>query len=384
MDLIIKPTELCNFSCTFCSSTNISDEGNPKQTLPLEKVFDFLKRFPNTRTIIINGGDPLMVPPEHYEKIIDFLDERKMPTIISFTSNLWDFYKKPDKWTPLFQKTERVSVCTSFNYGTTRRVTPSVVYTEDLFWKVSDLFLERVGYRPGFISVITDENEDTAIDNVRLAKKMNVECKLNYAMASGAQSRPFLLGKMYRIYLQVYNEGLAPWEYNTKQMTVRLKSGQTTCPLSRECDSHIRCLNPNGTYYSCGSIADDHFEDGGKFAIDFDQEVKQFKFFQPLKAQMSVQRMKDECLSCPMFQICNGCAKTIKDYTKRGLVEEHCQIMKQNAQEILSTIKVVQDTHFQLATSHDEDQSVYTEYYNEVAKKNPALRIFKELPVLNP
>ena len=24
MDLIIKPTELCNFKCTFCSSTKIS------------------------------------------------------------------------------------------------------------------------------------------------------------------------------------------------------------------------------------------------------------------------------------------------------------------------------------------------------------------------
>ena len=26
MDLIIKPTELCNFKCTFCSSTQLTNE----------------------------------------------------------------------------------------------------------------------------------------------------------------------------------------------------------------------------------------------------------------------------------------------------------------------------------------------------------------------
>lgn len=382
MDLIIKPTELCNFSCTFCSSTHIADDGKA-QKLPLDMVFDFLDRFPDTNTIIVNGGDPLMMPVEYYDKIIEFLDRKNLRATLSLTTNLWDFYKKPDKWTPLFKKKQRVSVATSFNYGDTRRVTPSVVYTEELFWKVSDLMLERVGYRPGFISVITDENESTALDNVRLAKRMGVECKLNYAMASGAQSRPFLLGKIYRLYLQVYNEGLAPWEYNTKQMTVRLKSGITTCPLARECDSHIRCIQPNGSYYSCGSFGDDHFEDQGKYSIDFKKEVKEGKFFTPLKDHFEIQRMKDECLTCPMFKICNGCHKTIKDYKNRGLVEEHCQIMKANASEILSTISVVQNTHMQLAVSHDEDQATYHAYYEDASKKNPALRIFKELPVLN-
>jgi len=69
LELIIKPTELCNFSCTFCSSTHIADHG--KQTLPHQKIYDFLKRFPKTRTIIVNGGDPLMVAPDYYWQIIE-------------------------------------------------------------------------------------------------------------------------------------------------------------------------------------------------------------------------------------------------------------------------------------------------------------------------
>jgi sulfatase maturation enzyme AslB (radical SAM superfamily) len=381
MDLIIKPTELCNFSCTFCSSTHITDNGKSDK-LPLQMVFDFLKRFPDTRTIIVNGGDPLMMPPSYYQAIIDHLDEHNYPAHLSLTSNLWDFYKKPDKWLPIFLNQRRVHVATSFNYGETRRVTPSVNYTEDLFWNVSNLMLEKVGYRPGFISVITDENEDTAIDNVRLAKKMGVECKLNYAFASGAQSKPFLLGKIYRIYLQVYNEGLAPWEYNTKQMTMRLKTGTTTCPLARDCDSHIRCLQPNGVYHSCGAFGDDNYEDQGKYTIDFQKEVTKGEFFTPLKDDFGIQRMKDECLTCPMYGICNGCHKTVKDYKSRGLVEEHCAIMKQNASEILKTLAVTQDTHYQLGTK--PNASEHKAYMAHAATKNPALRIFKELPVLNP
>jgi hypothetical protein len=73
MDLIIKPTELCNFKCTFCSSTKISD--NRKDELSHDYIFSFLKRFPETKTIIVNGGDPLMMEPEYYWKIIRWLDE---------------------------------------------------------------------------------------------------------------------------------------------------------------------------------------------------------------------------------------------------------------------------------------------------------------------
>jgi len=347
MDLIIKPTEVCNFACTFCSSTKIADRKN--QVLDLNLIFDFLKRFPQTNTIIVNGGDPLVINPSYYWKIIEYLDQNDLPAIISFTTNLWDFYKKPEKWLDLFRNYRRLQVATSFNYGDTRRISKNRVFTEDDFWKISDLMKELVGYRPGFISVITEENEDTAIDNVRLAKKMGVECKLNYAMASGAQNKPFLLSKIYKIYLQIYRQGLAPWEFNTKQMTARLKDVPTVCPLNRNCDSGIRCLQPNGAYHSCGAFGDDNFEDNKKYEIDFKKEVYEKQFFLPLKQDYTIQRMKDECLTCPMFKICNGCHKTIKDYKNLNLVEEHCSLMKEIAPEIIETKLFAPDIVKQIA-----------------------------------
>ncbi|MBL7557229.1 MAG: radical SAM protein [Bdellovibrionaceae bacterium] len=326
MELIIKPTELCNFKCTFCSSTHLVDD--KRTQLSHEHIFSFLKRFPNTSTIIVNGGDPLMMKPDYYWEIIRYLEERNMNTTLSFTTNLWAFYKNPEPWVELF-KHPLVGINTSFNYGQTRRITKDRVYTEEDFWKVSDLFLEKIGYRPSFISVITEENFSTAIDNVYLAKKMNVECKLNYALASGDQGSSFLMGKIYEVYLQIIRLGLTEWEYNSKQIIRKKNAISTSCPLNRACDETIRCLQPESDYYSCGAFGDDK-----QYPISFQEEVIQGKKFLPLKDQAPLAYLKEDCLTCPLFEICNGCKKNISDIKKSNRVQEHCSAMQKNMIEL--------------------------------------------------
>lgn len=326
MDLIIKPTDICNFACTFCSSPSLAPSKADK--LELDKIFQFLRRYPNTNTIIVNGGDPTMMPPKYYWILINFLEMNDLPANISITSNLWDFYLKPNKWKYLFRH-PRFQVTTSFNYGDGRRITKNRVFTEDDFIKVSDLFLKEVGYRPHFISVIEEENMHTAIDNVRLAKFLDVDCKLNYLNASGHAGKPLPLSKIYEIYVQIWREGLAPWEWNTRQMANRLVKMPTTCPLNRRCDEGIRVLHPDGRYFSCGAFADDLESE-----IDFEKEMSG-GFVTPLQTRQDVQYLKDECLSCPMFDICNGCYKHVKDLKQSNMIEPHCAKMKSIAKDIL-------------------------------------------------
>ena len=326
MELIIKPTERCNFKCTFCSSTSIADD--IKDQLGLKHIYRFLERFPNTNTIIVNGGDPLMMKPSYYRQMLDYIEKHDLPTRISFTTNLWPFYQKPEKWLDIFTH-PRMGITTSFHYGNSRLKGDYSVFTEDDFWKVSDLMLELVGYRPGFISVIDGENEHTAIDNVRLAKKMGVECKLNYAMASGIQYKPYQLSKIYSIYLEIHELGLTEWEFNTKQMIKRLRNDSMICPQNRNCDSTIRALQPSGDYYSCGAMGDDR-----EYSIDFNREMNG-EFFTPLQNDLDIQTMHDGCYTCPMFQICNGCKKTVKDTKRHNMVEQHCSLMKQLAPRII-------------------------------------------------
>lgn len=340
MDLIIKPTERCNFSCTFCSSSTIADGQSTTYDLKLDKIFQFLSRFPDTKTIIVNGGDPLMMNPSYYWDLVSFLDDNSMNTVISFTTNLWDWWLHPEKWESLF-KNPRIGVTTSFNYGETRRVNKNTNYTEDMFIAISNKFRKDIGYSPDFIAVITEENVSKAIDNVRLAKMLGVECKLNYAMASGEQSKPFPVGKMYEIYAQIYKEGLGPWEFNTKQMSVRLSGEETVCPQNRRCDEGIRTLQPikNGKeYFSCGAFGDD-----GEYDINFKSEMTQLSIETPLQNDPNLDSLKPECYTCPAFEICNGCYKTIKDLKKSEMVEESCQAMKRAIKIIQSMDKVYPD-----------------------------------------
>lgn len=339
MDLIIKPTEKCNFKCTFCSSTSITEDKTAE--LDLDYIFRFLERYPETNTIIVNGGDPLMMNPTYYWKIIEWLDQRDYHTSISFTSNLWPFYKNPTKWKDLFNN-PRMGITTSFQYGGGRLKGDLTEFSEEDFWKVSDAMLEHCGYRPGFISVITEENEHLAIKNVELAKQMNVECKLNYAFSSGPPvkfkniimgqaGKPYLLADIYEIYLEIWRRELWPWEFNTKQMMQRLKGTATICPQNRECDGGIRVLQPSGDYYSCGAFGDDR-----QYPIDFETEMKGSKVF-PIRNVFELQTMTENCYTCPMFQICNGCKKTIKDHKEYGLAEKHCKKMKTLAEDIISS-----------------------------------------------
>jgi radical SAM protein with 4Fe4S-binding SPASM domain len=337
MELIIKPTEKCNFKCTFCSSTYITEDKTAE--LNHDYIFRFLERYPETNTIIVNGGDPLMVPLNYYWKIINWLDENNYKTTISLTTNLWPFYKNVNKWKDLFLNW-RIGVTTSFQYGGGRLKGDLTEFSEEDFWKVSDTMLEHIGYRPDFISVITKENEKDAIKNVELAKKMNVECKLNYALSSGPpvkfknitmgqQGKPYLLADIYEIYVKIYKMDLWKWEYNTKQMMQRLKGNHTTCPQNRSCDESIRTLQPSGDYYSCGAFGDDR-----SHSINFEEEMKGKKIF-VLQQDVNLLSLKESCFTCPMFKICNGCKKTIKDLKDHDMVELHCIKMKSLAQDII-------------------------------------------------
>lgn len=336
MDLIIKPTERCNFKCTFCSSTTIANGSN--QVLDLGLVKQFLTRFPATKTIIVNGGDPLMVSPSYYMELCDYLDKHYPDVVVSLTTNLWKFVEHPLRWLPVFTR-NNVQLITSFQFGEGRLMGDGSLFTQERFMEAWQKVVDYVGERIDFISVLTYENHQYAYRNVKLAKKLGVECKLNYAMASGApvvrngitmghHDRTFVLADAYEYYVGIHERGLAQWEYNTKQMVAALRREPTTCPIRRDCDSGIRTLQPTGDYYSCGSFGDDK-----AYPIDFKTEMEG-ELQHPLD-RFELLSLKSACFSCPMFELCNGCKKTISDLKRLKLVETHCKKMKDLAPRIL-------------------------------------------------
>ncbi len=205
------------------------------------------------------------------------------------------------------------------------------MFEEKDFIAISDKFLADVGYRPDFIAVVDEDNIHRVLDMVRLAKYLNVEAKINYANASGRQGKPFPLSSIYEKYVEIAKEGLAQWEYNTKQMLNGLNATPTSCPLLSKCDEHIRVLHPDGKYFTCGAFADDL-----EYEVDFNKEVLQLgRVETPLQADPNLKALKGECFTCPMYQVCNGCSKHVKDLKRSELVEAHCTKMKSVANDII-------------------------------------------------
>jgi MoaA/NifB/PqqE/SkfB family radical SAM enzyme len=324
MDLILKPSQRCNFSCSFCSSTEISNSNSINDDLDISKVIQFLNRFPNTKNIIVNGGDPLVVSPSFYWKIIEEIRRIGNGTVLHFCTNLWDYYKRPNKWRELFN-CEEIEIGTSFDFSG-RFISKDEELSVDLFLEIMTKFRNDFDYTPSFVSVVSNESSWRAIDTVRLAKKLNVECKLNYLHASGRSNEQYNIGDMYNIYLDIYEEGLSEFESNTKQMIQMLKySAHQSCPSNRKCDEGIRNLQPmkdGYEYSSCGAFGDDR-----EYSIDFEKEMAG-DFFTPLQSEQELQYMKEECLSCENFNFCNGCFKTVKDTKGSNQVEENCKSMK--------------------------------------------------------
>lgn len=312
IDLIIKPTEVCNFSCTFCSSNNISKDS---KSLSLDTLLPMINE--KTNTIIVNGGDPLIMKPEYYMKIIEHLDSINSPAVISFTTNLWDFHLHPEKWVELF-KHKRIKIVTSFQYGNERRISANRVFTEEIFKEVFRKFDELVGYKPTFIAVITKENEQYFNKHAELAKELDVGCKINSAFKSGRQSEFYPLAPYYEKLAALFDTDLEPYVKNVSEIRKVLNSEPTECPINRKCYEGIRSVSPDGIVTACGALGDDYYN-GREITADLEHR------------SYYTSALKSECFACPLFNLCNGCFKTILDYKEvynEEQIEDHCKHMK--------------------------------------------------------
>ncbi|RLA63449.1 MAG: hypothetical protein DRQ88_12435 [Epsilonproteobacteria bacterium] len=321
MCLILKPTELCNWNCEYCSSTNLVE--NKAQKLPIEKVFQFLDRFPKTQGIFVVGGDPLMMSPSYYENLLDYISRKNLETKVIITTNLWDFYIKPEKWLSLF-KHPKFEVGTSFQYGLERKISKNLYLTEDLFIKIYNKFTSLLDYPLYFLSVVDDTNEHLAMDSVLLAKKLGTQCALTWAVSSGLQKKPFLSAKMFKIYMDIYHQGLTEYEKTVYDLVKKVGGLDMACPMNRSCGHWMRSLNPDGRYFFCGPLNDDL---DSRAELSFEDEIIKGKVLGDVAIHSDWQYLKEECLTCDMFDFCNGCRKVIKDTKGHGLVEDQCTMM---------------------------------------------------------
>lgn len=310
MELIAKVTSRCDMACTFCGAANTS-----YQDLTPEEIASVANKL-NAQSIIIAGGEALLLPPTYYKKLLSLTTAH-----IDFISNLKRFYLSPDEWTPIFTH-PRISVCTSFNYGNTRLWDKNTVYTEAMFKEVMHLFKERVGYTPIFISVLDENNVNTWKQTVMLAKELDTKCRLNNALKIGRQAKLFPRYHLIKIWIEIVKRGWDKYEINS------FERGTGRCPSNTNffCQSSIRVMRKNESgdiiFYNCDDMS---WRDEEQLSIE-EVYANQHIEMQPKKV------LTPNCYSCELFRLCNGCRsyqQQIED------VETHCREMTAMKQDII-------------------------------------------------
>jgi sulfatase maturation enzyme AslB (radical SAM superfamily) len=315
MELIIKPTVKCNFNCKFCAASELDIDHTPGHVPnQIKDVISILK----PDGLIITGGEPLCCDPEYYEELLTLCDCN-----ITFTTNLKDFWLHPDKWIPLFRN-KRISIGTSFNYGNTRCWDKDTVYTEDMFKNVMKLFKDNMGYVPSFIAVINEDNEDTYLQHVMLAKELGTYCRLNNALKMGRQGSGYPRYKVFKMWIDIINRGLGKYEQNC------LERSYGRCPINvgMMCESAIRTIyvdsNQNVHYSNCEDKLNRN--DGAEIPIDLTRPIQEPTVLSYDEA------ISMKCLSCELFNICNSCT-TNRDGAKED--PEYCNEMLKLKDDII-------------------------------------------------
>ena len=289
MQLIIKPTALCNFDCKFCSAYKMDVLHSPKRVQ--DKIVELIEKMkPNT--VIVTGGDPLMVDPEYYYHLHEVCKCH-----ISPTTNLKGFYKDPLKWKDLFNE-DWFNVTTSFNYGDARMWDSTTVYDEKMFRDVMNVYAQYVHKcLPMFIAVIDENNEKYALDHPRLAKELGTKCKINNAIAMGRQETSYPRYKLFQIYIDIIEAGLDPYEINCIDRRIM------RCPFNIEglCSSCIRsCYVDNAGKLHVFRCEDEMSFEGTE--ITSEEEI-----FQEPHTCSTAKVISNNCYSCELFRLCNGC-----------------------------------------------------------------------------
>lgn len=305
MDIIINPTNKCNFCCEFCAASNL-----PNNTLTIEETIELLKPYgKNIGQLVINGGDPLCMDPQWYLDLIKYLEDINCFATISLTTNLWDYHMNPKKWLPVLRN-HRIGVITSFQFGTKRKISNYVVFDKKMFIEIENQFYKDIGYTPSFISVIDYYNEPFVRETIDLCKQLNTRCKINKAVISGRQRGYYPRYRLYQNLFGILERGDQKYEMNTKLIMDALENKPTICPLAdSSCYKNIKCINPDGNVSCCGYASDNYNDE--EFVLAYEK----YKVIKP------------ECYGCKYYRICNSCHIYIKEVIDNHDEEKYCDVM---------------------------------------------------------
>lgn len=306
MELIVKPTDKCNFNCDFCAASSLKCD----TLTSIDQLADVIDAI-HPSNIIFTGGEPTMVSPDFYSALLDEYPE----ICVDITTNLRNLMANADKWSDVITN-KNFKVTASFNYNNARKMSNGKPYDEITFRVDMIEFSYIAGYTPNFISVMTEkEDYSFAKKTCELARSLGTLCRVNGVNRIGRSTTGMPRWKMLEIYMKLIDDNLGKYEINC------IERGMGKCPMNGNlmCSNHIRAI-----YFKDGKLHWANCEEKLNLGITH-EGIDWINSLYPVDSPY-----KPECLFCSMNRICNACY-----INKCTLTEDACKNMKRISEKVL-------------------------------------------------
>lgn len=330
--IIVKPTLACNIRCRHCAVKHDSfiNDDVDFYRIAVDKIVEFRRIYLGHETkrieLIWHGGEPMLLPPEFYEKV-SLLLEKSFPEVEfqhSMQTNLLLYGKK---WKPVFEKVFHWRIGTSYDFFSSFRP-----YNADKFIKLVKKFQDDSS-SPGYvICVLSRENYEKVLEICDIANTNGFDLRLNYLYAVGsAVNLPEFTPDMYgkALVIVARNRNLfTKVRIDPVDFFKEFKEGKRRflpCPYTTACGETIFSVYPDGRIFNCAELADIDYFCYGNVEIGINPEI-----YFSLQFQKAISSKK--CFECG---ICGG--GCLKQRVLAGDVSKptpYCQVWRSLLSEV--------------------------------------------------
>lgn len=283
MIVYYKATFACNLGCSYCIVKNMEAISRPSP----EESINHLKTYPIGSHIIFHGGEPTLIGPEFYEKVINGLDGRNYSYSIQTNLQIRDI----DKWIRVFKKLDYIS--TSDDFINTEREGMDA----EMLWR-NIRYLLANGIQVQVIITLHKSNLnalEVIEDRLRLLReeeRARVSLRVNYVKPYMDRARDILLEKgEYADFVikldRMLKQKFAEVEFSTIEdyRKALQRDGTNPCMLTSLCFNRY-VADASGERYVCSGLEE--------------LKVKHYP------ADRIYRLYSGECAGCEFFHSCQG------------------------------------------------------------------------------